>query len=131
MKQVICDFNHELEKRKQDLQVTRDDIKRVNDDLIEAIRAGADVESLQKEHLRQMTIAAEHMKQIEKIDTNERKRSIKHCLQRRTYVIQTFDEEAAHACVNVGLVDATERLEELERSPLSVDMSSAVFREDW
>ena len=33
-------------------------------------------------------------------------------------------------CDNDGIVDATERVKELERSVLSMDISPAVFRED-
>ncbi len=130
MKDVVGEFNHELEKCKQDLEATKKEIRRLNQAIIEAIEVGDDIESLQKEQVRQMTIAAEHNKHIKKIDTDERKISIKHCLQRRTYVVQAFDEEAGQVCDNVGLVDATERLKELERSPLSVDMSPAVLREN-
>ncbi len=130
MKNATSDFGNELEKRNQDLKATRKEIKRLNDAVDEAIAAGDDTDSLDKELMRQWTIAVEHNKHINKIDTDERKIAIKHCLHRRTYVIQTFDEEAGQVCDNVGLMDATERLKKLERSPLSVDMSPAVFRED-
>ncbi len=131
LKDVIGEFNRELENQKQDLEATRKEMKRLSDAMLEAVEAGSDTDSMNKEHMRQMTIAAEHIKNIKKLDTNERlKMSIKYCLQRRTYVIQIFDEEAGHVCNNVGLVDATERLQELERFLLSVDMSPAVFRED-
>lgn len=126
MKSACSSFEDELLRRKEDLKVTKAAISRIQEKLIDAEEADEVDTVTQAELNRQILIAREHKKQIRRIESNERMKSVKFCTQRVRYVIQKFTDETDKKCENMHYAKLRESRRADWRNNLKVGASRSL-----